>query len=268
MTSLAKAAFLGLVEGATEFLPVSSTAHLVLAARWLSFPDDTFLVVVQIGAILAVVVFERERIRRLLLPSGAAGGAFAGLRGIVLLAATTLPALVAGALFHGPIKARLFAPVPVAAALAAGGAAILGVEAYFARAGRARGPGRDLDALDLPAAFGIGLFQCLALWPGVSRAAATILGGMLLGLSRRAATEYSFLAAIPVLVAAAAYDLWKGWDALGPGALSVYAAGLAVAFLSGLAALRLFLGWVKTRTLAPFGWYRIALGAAVLGAWG
>jgi undecaprenyl-diphosphatase len=260
MPLLLSAVILGLVEGATEFLPISSTGHLIIVGRLLGWEDAraaTFEIFIQLGAILAVVVLYRERFLGLWPPRQRQG--FAGGHGLLLLALTTLPALVFGALLHSTIKTRLFNPLTVALGLGLGGIAILLLENRRIRAGR---PG--LDLLQWHEALAIGFLQCLSLWPGVSRAAATILGGMVVGLERKTATEYSFLAAVPVMCAAVAFDLLKSWRYLQAADLPIFAVGFIVAFVTAVVAVKIFMRLLSSRTLAPFGWYRIAVALVVL----
>jgi undecaprenyl-diphosphatase len=252
---------LGVVEGLTEFLPVSSTGHLIVAGRLLGFTGERagiFEIFIQMGAILAVVVLERRRFAGLLRPDPER--AFSGPRGLGLLFLTTLPALIAGALLHDVIKARLFGPGPVAVGLAAGGLLILLVERFRPTA-RVAG----VDAIGWSQALAIGLFQCLAMWPGVSRAGATIVGGLLCGLERRTAATYSFLAAVPVLAAATAWDLYKGHGALTAADITPFAVGFVVSFLAAWAAIRSFVAFLSRHTLVPFAWYRLAIAPIV--AW-
>ncbi len=207
MTPYWVAVVLGVVEGLTEFIPVSSTGHLILTGHLLDFKGEraaTFEIFIQLGAILAVVLLYRERLAGLLPGQGwfgrSSGGLqFHGLRGCLLLVLTTLPALVLGKAAYPLIKEKLFQPTSVAVALAVGAGAILAVEQW-----RPRSRSRDLDQLVWTQALWIGVFQCLSLWPGFSRAGATILGGLLCGLDRKTAAEYSFLAAVPVMAAATA----------------------------------------------------------------
>ena|SRR2546425_4948133 len=253
------AILLGVVEGLTEFLPVSSTGHLIVAGHLLGFQGEnsqTFEIFIQLGAILAVVVLERRRFLDL-LRRGRPGG-FSGLRGCALLLTTTLPALATGAPVHDWIKDNLFGPATVAWALALGGAALLLVE-RFRPASRVR----DVDGLGYRHALVIGLFQCLALWPGVSRSGATIVGGLLCGLERRTAAHYSFLAAVPVMAAATLYDLMKSWSHLGSHEIAPFAVGFLVAFLCAWAAMRWFVTLLGRHTLRPFAWYRIIIAPAV-----
>jgi undecaprenyl-diphosphatase len=254
------AVILGIVEGLTEFIPVSSTGHLILAGALLGFTGeraDTFLVFIQLGAILAVVVLYFQRFLALLDVRKTEG--FAGLRGIGLLILSVLPAVVVGFFARDFIKDVLFSPLTVAIGLGVGGIAILIIEA--------RPPQPDIETLDglgWKQALGIGVFQCLSMWPGVSRSAATILGAMLLKVDRTAAAEYSFLVAVPTLLGATLYDLYKSLDILTPADIPVFGIGLVVAFVSALLVIRWFMGLLKTATLKPFGWYRIALAAVVL----
>lgn len=261
MTILLAAVLLGVLEGITEFIPVSSTGHLILAGHWLGWDGPqaaTFEIFIQLGAILAVVLLYWERFRGLLPKQQSQG--FHGRHGLLLLALTTLPALIVGAATHGYIKRHLFHPMTVALGLGVGGLAIIILERLIPTARRRQG----LDVLRWQDAVAIGLFQCLALWPGVSRSAATILGAMLMGLERRTAAEYSFLAAVPVMCAATLFDLLKSFNVLQPTDVPVFAIGFVCAFVSALVAIRYFLRLVSTHTLAPFGWYRLALACTVV----
>jgi len=258
------ALLMGLVEGLTEYLPVSSTGHLILAGRALGFEEAVgadlakmFEVVIQLGAILAVVVAFPGRFVDLADLRRHSG--FAGARGLMLLLLTTLPALVAGAAAHSFIKEHLFNPFTVAVGLMLGAVWIFLVER---RGPRARTEG--LDALGPRDALLIGLFQCLAMWPGMSRSAATILGAMMIGVERRTATQYSFFAAIPVLVAASALDLYKSYGLLSAQHVPMFAIALGASFVSALIAVKFFLRFLSQHTLVPFAWYRIALGLLVL----
>lgn len=254
------AVLMGLVEGITEFLPVSSTGHLILAGELLNFEGEvakTFEVFIQLGAILAVLVAYRTTFLNLLVAPSDKG--FRGANGIVLLLLTTLPGLVAGVLAHGFIKDHLFTSRTVAVGLAVGGVWILLAERFH----RNHAP-RELDRMSWKIALGIGLFQCLALWPGMSRSTCTILGGLWLGLTRKAATEYSFFAAVPLLTAACVYDLLHNLHLLDAQTLPVFAIGLVVAFLSAWLAIRFLIQFVAHHTLAVFGWYRLAVAVLVL----
>jgi undecaprenyl-diphosphatase len=256
---LAKAAILGIVEGATEFIPVSSTGHLIIAGDWLDFEGrraTVFEVFIQLGAILAVVWLYRDRLFRLV----------AGIRtdpvnrrlawGLFL---AFLPAAVVGLLAHDAIKRYLFNPVSVAAALVAGGLAMLLIERLAPKPRVVR-----VDDVGPGTAFGIGLAQVLSLVPGVSRSGATIMGGYCLGLSRAAATEFSFFLAIPVMVAATGYDLLKSLPLLSAADVPVFATGFVVSFIAALVVVRLFVAFVSRSTFVPFAVYRIIFGLALL----
>jgi undecaprenyl-diphosphatase len=245
---------LGLVEGLTEFIPVSSTGHLIIAGHFLNFEGDlasTFEIFIQLGAILAVVAVYWKRFAGFLNFNSTAG--FGGLNGIKLLFLTTLPALILGALLHGFIKLHLFNIFTVAIGLGVGGVVIILAEKFLSPQKKS-----GLDSLTARDALLIGLFQCLALWPGVSRSAATILGAMAISVERKTAAEYSFFAAVPVLCAAAVLDLAKSYRHLNASDFPFFALGFFAAFVSALFSIRWFIGLVSRKNLSPFGWYRIA----------
>jgi undecaprenyl-diphosphatase len=254
------AVILGIVEGLTEFIPVSSTGHLIVAGHLLGFEGEkaaTFEVVIQMGAILAVAVLYRHRLESLRTLRRLPG--FAGQRGWLLLILATLPAGVLGMLAHGAIKEHLFSPTTVAIGWGVGGVAILLLERFK--------PDErvcDLDQVTWRGALGIGLFQCLALWPGISRAAATIGGGMIMRLGRTTASEFSFIAAIPIIAAASAYDLMKSWHLLSMADVPFFVLGFLVAFIFAWLSVTLFLRILQVSTLRPFGWYRIVAAAIAL----
>jgi undecaprenyl-diphosphatase len=261
MNIFAIAAVLGIVEGLTEFLPVSSTGHLIIAGHLLGFVGDkaaSFEVAIQLGAILSVVWLYWRRFMGLVpgtrLFTATAASTLNGWPGLWRVALATLPALAVGYLFRHWIKEKLFNPEAVTLALAVGGVAILLVERLAARR-RANG----LDAVTLVQALGVGLFQILALWPGTSRAAATIVGGMILGLERRAAAEFSFLIAVPVLCAASGYELLKMRDQLVLDDAVTLVIGLLVSFAVALLAIKGFVSYLSHGKLAPFAWYRIVV---------
>lgn len=253
------AIILGLVEGFTEFLPISSTGHLILVGHLLGYTGEeaaVFEVVIQLGAILAVVWEYRVRLL------GVAAGLFTDRASFGLvrnLALAFAPAAAAGFLLHRVIKEHLFGPITVAAALVIGGLVMLAVE-------RARPSSSVTSIMEIPwtRALAVGFAQTLSLFPGVSRAAATILGGMVAGLDRRTATEFSFFLAIPTMFAATGYEMLKSWSLLSTQALGHLAVGFVVAFVSALAAVRVFIRYVARHDLRPFAWYRIALGVVVL----
>jgi undecaprenyl-diphosphatase len=253
------AAVLGLVEGVTEFIPVSSTGHLILASHWLGESGEaakTFDIFIQLGAILSVVWLYRARLAHALL---AAGTEPASRRLLLNLLIAFLPAAIVGFVAHDWIKERLFTPVVVATALVVGGILILAIERWQPRERVA-----EVGSVTLGTALGIGLAQVLSLVPGTSRSGATIMGGYALGLSRRAATEFSFFLSIPVMVAATGYDLLKSRDALTMADAPAFAVGFVVAFVSALIVIKAFLGFVSKHSFAAFAWYRIALGALLL----
>ena len=265
---------LGLVEGVTEFLPVSSTGHLILASWLLGLesPESrealaTFEIAIQGGAILAVLGLYRARVAQML--RGLVGRDAAGRRLLLNVATAFLPAALLGPLLDDPIEEHLFAAGPVLLALLVGGVWMIWLD-------RRRDPhaGGGIEALGYGDALGIGLFQCVAMWPGTSRSMMTIAGGVLLGLRAPAAAEFSFLLGVPTLGAACAFKLAKNllaaqqgegqtlFEALGVGPVLL---GFAVAALSAAFAVRWLVGFLQRHGLAPFGWYRVAL-AGTLGA--
>ena len=257
------AAILGAVEGLTEFLPVSSTGHLILAARLLRLQGEavkTFEVIIQGGALAAVLGLYRHQVRSMW--RGLLGRDRAGRTLLANLLVSFLPSAVAGVLLHRIIKARLFAVWPVTVALAIGGALMIGVARWLRRAPRRAG--KSIETLTLGDALVIGGAQCVALWPGASRSMVTIVAGLLRGLPASAAAEYSFLLALPTLGAAAVFDLLKGGGALGQGIgwLSGLCGFAAAGVVAGLA-IRALTQYLTRRGLAPFGWYRLGLSAVV-----
>jgi undecaprenyl-diphosphatase len=259
------AVLLGVVEGLTEYIPVSSTGHLILAGDLLGFKQlvggkdvaDAFEIFIQLGAILAVVVAYPRRFAGLLRLRDNRG--FSGLRGLTLLFIPSVPGGILGLVARQSIKAHLFQPIPVGIALAVGALWILAVEWRLPRTRR-----EGVDSLDWKDALGIGLFQCLALWPGMSRSSSTIVGGMMLGVERKTATEYSFFAAVPLLTAATLYELYKSRGLLNTTNMAVFAIGFVVSFVVAWAAVKLFIRFLAHHTLVPFGWYRLAVAAVVL----
>ena len=255
MDNLFVALILSIVEGLTEYLPVSSSGHLILASDLLNFVGEkaaTFNVVIQLGAIMAVVVLYWERFWGLLRPQPYVR--FAGMRGIVLLILTCLPACIVGLLLHSTIKKCLFTPTTVLLALVAGAIMMIVVERRKYRPSCV-----TLDEMTPRLALGIGLFQCLSLWPGFSRSASTIMGGMLLGAKRNVAAEYSFIAAVPIMIAATGYDMLKSWHLCTAADIPFFAVGMVGAFLSALLAIKAFVALVGRITLVPFAIYRLVL---------
>jgi undecaprenyl-diphosphatase len=261
-TTLVPAFLLGVVEGLTEFLPVSSTGHLILVSDWLGQNDEkgkVFDIVIQLGAILAVCWEFRVRIAR----------AFAGLAGdpvqqrfAVNLFVAFLPAAIVGLALQKQIKAYLFNPTSVAIALAVGGLIIFAVERWY----RGREAPRVMSMYDMTwkDALKVGIAQCFSLIPGTSRSGATIMGGMLFGLSRAVATEFSFFLAIPVMFAATGYEMAKNRALLSSGDLETIALGFVVSFVFALIAVKALIRYVASHDFRAFAWYRIALAVFVL----
>ena len=261
---LAKAAVMGVVEGLTEFLPISSTGHLILAGSLLGFDDEkakVFDIAIQTGAILAVILVYWQKIRHTIvaLPSERQAQRFAL---NVLIA--FVPAVLLGLLFGKAIKAHLFTPAVVASTFILGGFVILWAERRTQVATRIH----DVDQMTPWDALKVGLVQTLAMIPGTSRSGATIIGGMLLGLSRKAATDFSFYLAIPTLIGAGAYSLYKERALLSVGDLPLFGVGLVLSFASAWLCVRWLLRYISTHSFSPFAWYRIAFGILVLAtAW-
>ena len=268
---LIKAAVLGIVEGLTEFLPISSTGHLIVAASLLDFNSEnaaTFEIAIQTGAMLAVIWQYRQKLIDTLLSITRERTAqrFA----INVLVAFT-PAVVFGLALGSIIKRTLFHPVPVAIAFVVGALIILWVEARHRRSfgerdlqGTRRARVETVDDMTVLDALKVGLVQCLALIPGTSRSGATIIGGMVFGLSRRAATEFSFYLAIPTLIGAGVYSLWKQRESLSSADLPLFAVGTVFAFVSALLCIRWLIRYISTHDFTVFAWYRIAFGAVIL----
>lgn len=257
---LAKAAIMGIVEGLTEFLPISSTGHLILAGALLGFDDEkakVFDIAIQTGAIFAVILVYWQKIKSTVvaLPRQAKAQRLA-----LNVVIGFLPAVILGLAFGSAIKAHLFTPVVVATTFIVGGFIILWAEK--------RPPGSvrienvdDMTALD---ALKVGLVQCFAMIPGTSRSGSTIIGGMLLGLSRQAATDFSFFLAIPTLIGAGAYSLYKSRALLSVADLPMFVVGLVFSFVSAWLCVRWLLRYISTHDFVPFAWYRIAFGIVVL----
>lgn len=255
---LLKAFILGIVEGATEFLPVSSTGHLIIVGDLIDFNserDKVFKIVIQLGAILAICWEYRARLGHVVAHVNEP----ASKRLFVNIALGFLPAAFLGLLFHDEIKEYLFSPLTVAMALILGGFAILLIEKFKPASDTA-----TIDDMDWKHALKIGLAQSLALFPGVSRAGATILGGVIFGLSRKAAAEFSFFLAIPIMFAATFYDLYKNWALLHANDIPVFAVGFVTAFFSALFMVRGLLKYVSHHDFRIFAWYRIVFGLIVL----
>lgn len=249
----------GIVEGVTEFIPVSSTGHLILVGDLIGFDDEkakAFEIFIQLGAILSVVWIYRERLSGIIreIP-----GRDDARRFTINLIAAFLPAAVIGLITHKAIKAYLFNPVTVAAALIVGGIAILLIERM-----NHSNLVNSTDDITLKQAIGIGFAQCLALFPGMSRSGATIMGGLVIGLERKVAAEFSFFLAIPTMFAATGYDLLKNRSALSASDIPLFAVGFVTAFISALIVVKAFLRYVSGHDFANFAYYRIVFGLMVL----
>ncbi len=263
------ALILGIVEGLTEFLPISSTGHLVLTGNMLEFAEEKakiFNVVIQVGAISSVLVLYRERFKGLF--SGITDRRYLedmwrpglkGAAGMLKLAMVTFPILAIGFLFKDFIKAKLLYPFPVALAFAVGAVIILLIE----RRNQAH-EGFDADALTWQQALLIGLIQCMALWPGMSRSASAIIGGMLIGFNRKAAAEFSFIAAVPALAAASAAEFLGSIHTMTNHDLELIAIGFVVSFFTALVSVKWFIGLVSRWTLRPFAYYRLVVATIVI----
>lgn len=257
---LVKAALMGIVEGLTEFLPISSTGHLILAGALLGFDDEkakVFDIAIQTGAILAVILVYWQKIRSTIvaLPTERAARRFA-----LNVLVAFIPAVVLGLAFGKAIQQNLFTPAVVATTFILGGFVILWAEGRHHPQVRIQ----EVEDMRWSDALKLGLVQCLALVPGTSRSGATIIGGMLLGLSRKAATDFSFYLAIPTLIGAGAYSLYKERGQLGPDDLPMFAVGLFFSFVSAWLCVRWLLRYISTHSFTPFAWYRIAFGIIVL----
>jgi undecaprenyl-diphosphatase len=260
---LIKAAIMGVVEGLTEFLPISSTGHLILAGALLGFDDDkakVFDIAIQTGAIFAVILVYWQKIRTTLLdlPTQRQAQLF-----VLNVLIGFLPAVVLGLLFGKIIKEHLFTPVVVATTFIVGGFIILWAEKRQAAGGTAVRI-TDTDDMTWKDALKVGLVQCLAMVPGTSRSGATIIGGMLLGLSRKAATDFSFYLAIPTLIGAGAYSLYKERALLSMADVPMFSVGLVVSFLSAWVCVRWLLRFIASHSFVGFAYYRIAFGIVVL----
>ncbi len=260
ITELVKAAIMGIVEGLTEFLPISSTGHLILAASLLNFTGDkvkVFDIAIQTGAIFAVMLVYWQKLRATVL--GLSNDAQAQ-RFTLNVLIGFFPAVVFGLVLGSAIKAHLFTPVVVATTFILGGLIIIWAE----RRQQTRVRVATVDDMTPWDALKVGLVQCFALVPGTSRSGATIIGGMLLGLSRRAATDYSFYLAMPTLIGAGAYSLYKERALLTMADLPLFSVGLVFSFLSAWACVHWLLRYISSHDFVPFAWYRIAFGVLVL----
>jgi undecaprenyl-diphosphatase len=256
---LFKALILGIVEGLTEFLPISSTGHLILVGDLLDFNSDrekVFMIAIQLGAILAVCWVYRRKIAEIMMGIGSAPSAQ---RFVLNLLIAFMPAALLGLLFIDIIKQYLFNPLSVATALVIGGIVILWAERRDHRI-----EVEQIDDMDWKHALKVGCAQCLALIPGTSRSGATIIGGLLFGLSRKAAAEFSFFLAIPIMFAATFYDVYKNRAILEFNDIGIFAVGFVAAFFSALFAVRGLIRFISNHDFTVFAWYRIVFGCVIL----
>lgn len=254
-----KAIILGIIEGLTEFLPISSTGHLIIANKFIKFTGsfaNAFDVVIQVGAILAVIIYFKDKLFPKLGHSKQSKKVYRLWAKVVV---GFLPAMVLGLLFNDLLEEHLFYPKPVALALIVGALLLLYAESRLKRVRV-----YNTDEISYKDAFVIGLIQCLAMWPGMSRSASTIIGGLLIGLSREVAAEFSFFLAIPTLIGAAALMLLKGGLAFSSFEWIVMFVGTVVSFIVAYIVIAFFMSYIKKRKLAPFAYYRIILGIIVL----
>jgi undecaprenyl-diphosphatase len=274
MDEYAASAILGVVQGLTEFLPVSSSGHLIIASALLGLDGvriQTFEIIIQFSSILAIIVLYRPRFQGLLFPKIAptAGSVskvsrFSGIRGVYLLFLTSLPAGIVGLLLHKYIKLYLFTPITVASALIVGALFILVTEHKSVSSIKKY---TSVDEITPRLALKIGLFQCLSLWPGFSRSTSTIMGGLFLGTNRAVAAEYSFLAAVPIMTAATTLSLWSAADTLTQSDIPFFAVGALVSFLAAWTAVQIFIGLLSRISFKPFAWYRLAISPFILWFW-
>lgn len=257
--SLLQAIILGVVEGLSEFLPISSTGHLIVVGDLIGFsgmPGKVFEVVIQLGAIMAICVLYRERLFRVLIDARRDSGARNFIAAILV---AIVPAGLVGVLYHDFIVEVLFSPYVVCTTLIVGGIAIIVIEKLHLEARIT-----SVETLPLRTALKIGLFQCLALVPGVSRSGATILGAILVGVERKTAAEFSFFLAIPVMLGASAVNLKETWNLIEPDDAYIIAAGFTAAFISALLVVRWLVNFVSHHGFTVFGWYRIVFGCLLL----
>lgn len=257
------AIILGIVEGITEYLPVSSTGHLIIAGHLLNFTGqkaDTFEIFIQSGAILAVLVLYFQYFLRLLdFRAESQENGFSGWNGLSKLFVAALPCLILGKISHKYIKEYLFSPTTVAVGLGLGAIVILLVERRTISSTK-----EQVSQLTLADCFKVGLFQCLALWPGVSRSGATIIGGLILGFERKLAAEFSFILAVPVLLAACGYDLLKNIHVLQISDVPMFAIGFFVSFIVAMLAIKSLVAFVQKSNFIPFAYYRLVVAILIL----
>ncbi len=260
---------LGVVEGLTEFIPVSSTGHLIIAADFLGFHGEKaklFEIFIQLGAILAIVILY-PRFFLNLIPGKSkqnSPSAFHGVNGLIKLGVAALPVFIFGFIAHGYIKEHLFNSTTVAIGLIVGSVLILFAESKNSRSKEVGSSKSEISEITIADCLKIGLFQCLALWPGVSRSGATIIGGLQIGLERKLAAEFSFLLAVPVLTAAVLYDVYKNYKLITIDDCSMFGIGFFTSLIVALFAVKFFLSYIKTSNFKLFAYYRIVLAVVVL----
>ena len=253
------AAVLGIIQGITEFLPISSTGHLIFFSEIFALPSDvsnSFDIIIQLGSILAVLWVYFDRIKRVAVGSISDHGS-RHFTAVILIA--FMPAMVIGGGLHGYIKAHLYTSQVVGIALIIGGVILLVIERFIHRAQH-----REIECIPFCVALGIGLFQCLALIPGTSRSGATIIGALLMGVERRTAVEFSFFLAIPTMIAATFYEIYKSWHQLTSDGGVFFVVGFLLAFMSSLLVVKTLIAFISRYGFATFGFYRIMLGTAIL----
>jgi undecaprenyl-diphosphatase len=259
---LIKAILLGTIEGLTEFIPVSSTAHLLISSYLIDFQtikNNLFEIVIQFGAILAICVIYRQKIFSVIFNLNQKNQQ----KFVLNIFLAFLPAAIFGAVFHGLIKQYLFSNLVIAISLILGGIVMILVDKK-PKTAATKNSYPQIDNIKPISAFYVGLFQCLAMVPGVSRSGATIIGGLLLGLNRKVATEFSFFLAIPTIAAASVYDLFKNYSELTTYNIELILVGLLAAFLSAILVIKWFINFVSKNSLLPFGVYRILVGILIL----
>jgi undecaprenyl-diphosphatase len=264
LANIQDAVILGILEGVTEFIPVSSTGHLSLLSVYLGFDGEktnTFNIFIQLGAILAVVFLYFRRFLELLRIKGSdlKAEGFSGYTGLAKLGLACVPAFVLGFLFYDRIKELLKSPLPVALALIVGGILMILVERGVKKVSISR-----LEDVTYLQSLGVGIFQCLALWPGMSRSGSTIIGAMLLGFHRQVAAEFSFLLAVPVMCAAVGYELLKSASSLTVSDIPLFSVGFIISFIVAMLAIKFFIGMLGRFSLRPFAYYRIIIGLIVI----
>lgn len=257
---------LGIVEGLTEFLPISSTAHLVLAGEILGFTGEranTFEIFIQLGAILAVFLLYWRVFWELFFPKPGSISVLSGFSGIKLIAVGCIPAVVMGLLFHKAIKAKLFATGPIAVAMIVGGLLMILIERM-----KPNPRTRSLETLSFKDVIGMGLFQCLALVPGMSRSGSVLIGGLALGVERSVAAQFSFILAVPIMLMATVYDLYKSMDVLAVSDVRIFAIGFITSFVVAGLTVKPLISYLRKYSLFVFGVYRILVGLFFLWATG